>query len=67
MARPNTTILFSDARSSASPDKFTVNSDAHVLPGRSVGLGVVIRDVQGQIVAATVRKMQVRWEVEQQK
>lgn len=42
-----------------------INSDAHIAGGSGVGLGVVLRDSEGQIVAAGVRKLDARWGVEQ--
>ncbi|KNA18928.1 hypothetical protein SOVF_065370, partial [Spinacia oleracea] len=36
---------------------YKVNTDAHVLTGYGVGLGVVIRDEKGGIVAAAVRRL----------
>ncbi|KAK1367708.1 hypothetical protein POM88_033800 [Heracleum sosnowskyi] len=41
-----------------------MHSDAHVLAGTGVGLGV-IRDVHGHIIAAAVQKLQVKWKAEQ--
>lgn len=40
-----------------------VNTDAHMVTG-GVGSGVVVRDEMGRILAAEVRKMSARWEVE---
>ena len=39
-----------------------INFDAHLSPGGEVGLGVVCRDHQGQLVASGVRRVEARWE-----
>lgn len=38
-----------------------VNVDAH-LSSTYVGLGVVVRGVQGQLLATSVKRMEVSWE-----
>lgn len=42
-----------------------INTDAHLMNGGGVSLGVVLRDAQGQIIATGVKRIQARWEVEQ--
>ncbi|XP_021749237.1 uncharacterized protein LOC110714988 isoform X5 [Chenopodium quinoa] len=42
-----------------------VNFDAHLAANNIIGLGVVLRDEAGSIIAAAVKRMKARWSVEQ--
>lgn len=46
------------------PYSVNINVDAHVLDGWGIAAGVAIRDDEGKMVLAAVRRCKVEWEVE---
>lgn len=44
---------------------YKANTNAYIVSGGGAGLGVLIRDEVGAVRAIAVRRMAVRWDVEQ--